>query len=186
MKPGRKPTPTALKKLRGNPGKRVLVTSEPKFDPVTHLNPPEWLNEVAKSEWRRVAPQLFAQDLFSEVDHASLSAYCVAYSRWRQAEQLVQQQIDKSSKPVAGANALELPLAMEFRTLQGYAQQIPQIGIANSYLDKMRSLAAEFGFTPASRSRLAWTGGEIPKGDPYEEYLKRGAKDGAAAAEAQA
>lgn len=186
MKPGRKPTPTALKKLRGNPGKRALNTSEPKFAPVSHLNPPDWLDAVAKAEWRRVAPQLFAQDLFSEVDHALLAAYCVACSRWQQAEQLVQQQIDKAANPVAGANALELPLAMEFRTIQGYAQQIPQIGIANSYLDKMRSLAAEFGFTPASRSRLAWSGGDSqPKGDPYEEYLKKG-RGASAAGEAQA
>ena len=103
MKPGRKPTPTALKKLRGNPSKRTLNTSEPKFAPVTHLNPPEWLNEIAKSEWRRVAPQLFAQDLFSEVDHASLSAYCLAFSRWQQAEMMVQQQIDNAARPVAGA-----------------------------------------------------------------------------------
>lgn len=175
MKPGPKPRPTALKKLKGNPSKRPLNTSEPKFDPVTHLNPPEWLNEVAKAEWRRVAPQLFAQDLFSEVDHASLSAYCVAFSRWQQAEMMVQQQIDGAARPVAGANALDLPLAMEFRTPQGYAQQIPQIGTANTYLDKMRALAAEFGFTPASRSRLTWNGdnGGKPKGDPYEEYLKK-------------
>lgn len=153
---GRKPKPTPLKALEGNAGKRPLNTDEPKFAPVSHLNPPDWLNAVAKSEWRRVAPQLYAQKMFSECDHANLAAYCLVFSRWLQAEQLVQQQIDSANqKPsAAAAGALELPLAMEFKTPQGYAQQIPQIGIANTYLDKMRALAAEFGFTPAARARM--------------------------------
>jgi P27 family predicted phage terminase small subunit len=150
---GRKPKPEALKKLEGNLSKRPDTGKEPQFAAVTDLNPPAWLNETAKGLWRQVAPQLSAQGLFSEVDHGPLAALCVAYSRWRKAEELVERQIQESEKPAA-PNALELPLAMEFKTPQGYAQQIPQIGIANTYLDKFLKLAAEFGFTPAARARM--------------------------------
>ena len=153
MSRGRKPKPEALRKLEGNLSKRANTGQEPRFDPVTDANPPEWLDTIAQALWRQVAPQLTAQGLFSEVDHASLGALCLAYSRWRKAEQLVQRQIDAAEKP-AQPNALELPLAMEFKTPQGYSQQIPQIGIANTYLDKFLKLAAEFGFTPAARARM--------------------------------
>ena len=47
---GRKPKPTALKKLEGNPGKRKLNTKEPvpgKGMP----DCPKWLLPVAKEEW---------------------------------------------------------------------------------------------------------------------------------------
>ena len=48
---GRKPKPTAIKELEGNPGKRKLNNKEPKPDkgmPVC----PEWLPPEAKAEWK--------------------------------------------------------------------------------------------------------------------------------------
>lgn len=47
---GRKPKPTALKKLEGNPGKRKLNTKEP-IPAKGMLNCPEWLLPEAKKEW---------------------------------------------------------------------------------------------------------------------------------------
>ena len=50
---GRKPKPTALKKLEGNPGKRKLNTKEPvpgKGMP----DCPKWLLPEAKKEWKRL------------------------------------------------------------------------------------------------------------------------------------
>ena len=47
---GRKPKPTAIKELEGNPGKRKLNKKEPKPEkgmPVC----PEWLLPEAKAEW---------------------------------------------------------------------------------------------------------------------------------------
>ena len=44
---GRKPTPTAIKELEGNPGKRPLNTKEPK--PVKKApSCPKWLEPEAK------------------------------------------------------------------------------------------------------------------------------------------
>ena len=51
---GRKPKPTAIKKLEGNPGKRKLNTKEP--IPAKGMpNCPEWLMPEAKKEWERLA-----------------------------------------------------------------------------------------------------------------------------------
>lgn len=47
---GRKPKPTALKKLEGNPGKRKLNTKEP-IPAKGMLNCPEWLLPEAKRNY---------------------------------------------------------------------------------------------------------------------------------------
>ena len=47
MAQGRKPKPTALKIVEGNPGRRKLPEFEPKFDPA-QPTPPPFLNDDAK------------------------------------------------------------------------------------------------------------------------------------------
>ena len=54
---GRKPKPTAVKVLEGNPGKRSLNTGEPKPEKKAPRCP-SWLEEEAKKEWKRMAKQL--------------------------------------------------------------------------------------------------------------------------------
>ena len=54
---GRKPKPTAIKVLEGNPGKRPLNKFEPA--PEKKAPPcPEWLNGEAKAEWERLADKM--------------------------------------------------------------------------------------------------------------------------------
>ena len=54
---GRKPKPTAVKQLEGNPGKRQLNANEPK--PAARApSCPKWLEDDAKKEWRRLAKQM--------------------------------------------------------------------------------------------------------------------------------
>src|SRR4051812_32697332 len=55
---GRKPTPAALKLIQGNPGKRP-IRQEPQPERGDLPEPPEFLAEDAKAEWRRVAPELY-------------------------------------------------------------------------------------------------------------------------------
>ena len=50
---GRKPKPTAMKELEGNPGKHPLNTSEPKPNKKAPACP-KWLEPEAKKEWRRL------------------------------------------------------------------------------------------------------------------------------------
>ena len=51
-KTGRKPKPTALKKLEGNPGKRPLNTMEP-TPPNVSIHCPQYLLPDARKEWKR-------------------------------------------------------------------------------------------------------------------------------------
>jgi hypothetical protein len=81
MTRGRKPKPTHLKLIEGNPGKRPIRIGPER--PVTTMpGPPDHLNADARTEWDRVAHGLHALRLLETVDRAALAAYCTAYARW--------------------------------------------------------------------------------------------------------
>ena len=70
---GRKPKPTAIKELEGNPGKRPLNEAEPK--PVKKApSCPKWLEPEAKKEWRRLSKQLEQSGVLTEVDQAAFAS----------------------------------------------------------------------------------------------------------------
>ena len=83
---GRKPKPTAVKVLEGNPGKRSLNTNEPK--PVKKApRCPAWLEDEAKKEWKRMAKQMEQLGILTEIDMAAFAGYCQAYARLLSMEQ---------------------------------------------------------------------------------------------------
>ena len=84
MTSGRKPTPTALKLVKGNPGKRAVNKAEAVVA-LSEPTPPAFLCDDAKVEWGRVCSALYAAGLMTELDRAALAAYCAAYGRWAQA-----------------------------------------------------------------------------------------------------
>ena len=132
---GRKPKPTALKELEGNPGKRQLNMNEPK--PLARAPTcPKWLEDEAKKEWKRLAKKMEQLGVLTEVDMAAFAGYCQAYARWKAAEEF---------RSKHGAIV---------KTPSGYWQQVPQVSIAQQYLKDMQKLAEQFGLTPASRSRI--------------------------------
>ena len=78
---GRKPKPTHLKVVTGNPGKRQVNENEPQPDLSIPVSPPH-LSDEAKVEWGRVCDQLYRLKLLSDTDRASLAANAQAYGRW--------------------------------------------------------------------------------------------------------
>jgi phage terminase small subunit len=76
---GRKPKPTTLRLLEGNPGKRRVDPGP--APPAGPPERPEWLDAEAKAEWDRVTAVLAQMRLLSAADRAALAAYCTAYSR---------------------------------------------------------------------------------------------------------
>ena len=133
---GRRPTPTRLKVLTGNPGKRPLNADEPKPE-VAIPDCPVELGPVARREWDRMAPQLASLRILTQLDRAALAAYCGAYAMWAEATEAIQKYGTMVKSPT------------------GYPVQSPYVAIANRQAEIMMRIAAEFGFTPASRSRIA-------------------------------
>jgi len=86
---GRRPKPTRLKVLTGNPGKRPMNKHEPKPEPAV----PGCLNElgpVARREWDRLASELCKLKILTALDRAALAAYCGAYALWAEATEAIQ------------------------------------------------------------------------------------------------
>lgn len=151
---GRKPTPTSLRILRGNPGKRALPTDEARPDSVLP-KPPSHLDREGRTEWRRVGRELEALGLVSTIDRALLAAYCAAWSRLVDAEA----HLRDSGSIVIAAN--------------GAIAQSPYLQIANKAIDQLARLAPEFGMSPSSRSRVRATKPkqEIAEEDRWEGLL---------------
>ena len=136
MTRGRKPLPTALKKLKGNPGNRPLNQSEPEPE-VCIPDPPEVLSEDARIEWDRLATELDDLGLLTAIDMALLALYCQAFGDWKDARRQIE------------------ATGMVVRAPSGYPMVNPYVTIANKAIEQMRTLATEFGMTPASRSRIS-------------------------------
>ena len=151
---GRKPTPTAIKELEGNPGKRPLNDAEPKPQKKAPACP-KWLEPEAKKEWRRLAKKMEALGVLTEVDMAAFAGYCQAYARWKQAEERITDR------------------GLVIRTPSGYPQQFPQVAISQNYAKLMNRCAEQLGLTPSARSRIiAGDGANVT--DEMDELLGGG------------
>ena len=152
---GRKPKPTVLKLIEGNPGKRRLNDREP-VPPDGMPDPPEFLDAEARAEWDRTSKVLADMGLLTKADRSALAAYCVAYSRWVQAEAQVAKYGTIVKSPEEG-----FPMKSPYRT------------VADQALEAMRKLMVEFGLTPSSRSRI-----RVPEGgqaaDEFEAFVEAG------------
>jgi P27 family predicted phage terminase small subunit len=152
---GRKPLPTEVKRVRGNPGKRPLNDREPQPRRVVPRCP-DFLDEDAKREWRRVTRLLERNGIVTELDGPTLMAFCQAFSRWAVAERNLQ----KYGTVILSPD-------------KNFPIQSPYLSIANMAMEQMVKIATEFGMTPSSRSRVTTVPGLGPP-DEFDLYLERG------------
>lgn len=122
--------------MTGNPGKRPLNLHEPRPEPALPDCPPE-LGPLARQEWMRIAAELSKLNLITNLDRGALATYCGAYALWAEAMEQIQRFGSMVKSPT------------------GYPIQSPYLSIANRQAELMLRVASEFGFTPASRSRIS-------------------------------
>jgi len=144
---GRKPKPTKLKLLSGTARKHRLNEHEPTPE-LAQPEPPEHLTGAARLEWERVIEEIVQLGIMSNLDRAPLAAYCQAYGRWVAAE----------APPARMAEKDAVPEGLIVRTKAGNVIHNPLVGAANKAMADMVRYAAEFGFTPSSRSQVSAAG----------------------------
>jgi P27 family predicted phage terminase small subunit len=133
---GRKPTPTVLKLLNGNPGCRPLPKNEPK--PQVGLpEAPDTLSADARPYWESIGRQLLDVGVMTRLDAAALAMYCEVYARW----------IDANQKLAQYGCVVKGPK-------DNMPHHSPYLRVANDCFQQMRFLLGEFGLTPASRARI--------------------------------
>jgi len=145
---GRKPKPTAQKRLDGNPGRRPLNADEPPLPLTTDITPPLELvgNDVAIAEWARLLPMLQQARVITDGDRGSLLALCQQWARYLEANNKI---------ALAG---------MVVRAPSGYPMPNPYIAISNKALGNCIKLWVELGLTPSARTRVATTPGATGAG----------------------
>lgn len=136
---GRRPTPSHVKKLLGNPGKRPIKQGEPQYPPGAG-DAPAHLDQVAREEWDRISELMTATGVLTQADRAVLSLYCSAWSKWVNAE----------TKLIGDSGAQELVQPLK----NGMDGGNPYLSIANKQLEIIIRLAAILGLDPCSRTRL--------------------------------
>ena len=132
---GRKPKPTAIKKLAGNPGKRPLNHNEPRPGPVDHKIPRGRLPKEGQRLWKELAPKLTELGVLTEVDLPAFEMLCLHYALARQALD----EIDET-----GLTIFE----------EGKTKKNPAMQAFRENSQAYKSLLVEFGLTPSSRSRI--------------------------------
>lgn len=151
---GRKPKPTAQKRLEGNPGKRPLNASEPQFE-LGIPEPPAYLSQKAREEWARVTPELNKSGVLAKIHQAALAAYCQWYAVFVQAAEKVE----------AGESPVQV-------TQTGYESPSAWLSVMKQASEQMRKYQTEFGMTPSSQTRLKAM--PPPPKDPFDEFMADG------------
>ena len=133
---GAKPKPSHLKVIAGNPGRRPLNKREPK--PSGDLKAaPDWMTAQQIKIWEeaiRTAPK----GLLKELDESILSVWVIARDMHQEASSEIARSGLMTTTPKTGDSI-----------------QSPYVAVVNRQALIMMKAAAEMGFTPSSRSRVA-------------------------------
>lgn len=164
--PGPKPTPTALRKLAGNPGKRALPKNEP--EPSRgRLSCPPHLDATAKTEWRRLLPILQGMRVMTDADYGVLEMCCRQTSVSRQAWKQLQADgpiVDsmKGAKRITAKTETGETVVLNLIERQRH----PAVKLMNDADAIVKQCYGELGLTPAARTKVktidAFKGDENP------------------------
>jgi P27 family predicted phage terminase small subunit len=151
---GRKPTPTNLKLLAGNPGRRPL-DDEP-VSPALTLDdePPSWLHDYGKEFYRDVVKTLVDMGVGTQADRLGIAALAQALAEVR----FSTEKMNEFGRVIKNA--------------KGGAERNPYAVHNVQYLSFVRQFVMEYGLTPCARARLTLKAtGE--KDDSLASFLNR-------------
>jgi len=151
---GRKPQPTAVKRARGNPGKRPLNEHEPAGEPGLP-DPPAHLTPDGLEAWLAIGARVEAMRVVQVQDAHALELLAEAWSEYLEARRYLV------------ANGLTYTSQTPTGTIR---RPNPEVAIASDAWKRLKAMLSDFGLTPATRSRL-----EVAppvEVDPLEELLR--------------
>ncbi len=152
---GPAPEPAAVKKAKGNSGRRPIATAEIEdaaneavaaIDAAEAVDaghkeipPPAWLNEEGRKVWADLAPRLAAMKILQSIDANTFGRYCQDFGRWVQ----LQKKLD-----VEG-------MTYDVESQHGkYLRSNPAFTQAYQLNRSLIMMEGGFGLNPADRQRL--------------------------------
>lgn len=149
---GRPPVPSAIKLLRGDPGKRGVNHLEP-VPPPADLTPPAGLTGLALDKWVEMAGLFTAMGVFTQADRHTLQRYCLMWEQW-----------DSLEKHCREHGSTQL-------TSTGYSQVTAEATLARGLRKELLEIERQFGMTPAARSSMKVTGATASQ-NPLAAFAK--------------
>lgn len=144
---GRKPIPTELKILRGNPGRRPLPENEP-VPPEGEIRCPRELKGRARRFWKKHEPILKAMGVLTTADVGMLAELCETENEYWTAREDVRER------------GIEIEVTRYDRKTGAafyVTEDNPSVRIASDAGKRLKALMAEFGMSPSSRTRVKAT-----------------------------
>lgn len=132
---GPRPKPTNMKLLQGTYRADRASSNEPAPPPAVP-SCPSFLKGEARREWKRISKDLATLGLLTRIDRAALAGYCTAWETYVESDKEVR---------LNGRTTT---------TDKGNLVQHPELANRNRALEMMKAFLAEFGMTPASRTRI--------------------------------
>ena len=151
---GRRPKPTALKLLQGNPGKRKLNELEPK-PPEGESIPHEEVSRLAQKVWDEVGPICLYMGTLTPADVSSFATFCELEATRR---------VASKQKDAEGFTPfLMTTITDSAGNEHPKVQEHPAIKLERNTAAALRPYYEKFGLEPVSRARLVVNKNEEPK-----------------------
>lgn len=154
---GRKPTPSHLKLVKGNPGRRPMNAAEPKPER-SRPSPPAHMTDKGRETWGYVSGLLDRMGILTEVDAVGLELLCEAYADLLKA---------RDELDAFGSDYYET-----VNQSGGVMHRAhPAVAVRNDAERRIKAWLAEFGMTPSARSRVRVNGEEAEQEDKAAQYF---------------
>lgn len=142
---GRRPEPTAIKILRGNPGKRPLNVDEP-TPPAGLVQKPADLSGRSAKVWDEVAPICLAMGTLTTADVKAFVAYCELQAT---AELIAVEKQNPEFKPLVMKATVDGDGNVHLE-----ARENPLIRMERHTAGALRPYYEKFGLEPVGRARI--------------------------------
>ena len=150
--PGRKPLPTAIKKIKGTLQPCRTNRNEPRSNKTLGAAP-DYMSESAKEAWHYAATNA-PTGLLSALDGAVLE-------RWANCSGMYREALSKINR--AGVSG------MIIKTPSGILRRSPLMDVIRDLALEMKGYETEMGFTPAARSRVSVQPPTDTGQDPWDD-----------------
>lgn len=154
---GRKPTPSHLKLVKGNPGRRPMNAQEPKPSR-SRPSAPAHMSDKARETWGYVSGLLDRMGILTDIDAVAVEVLCEAYADFLAARAMLK---------AFGSNY--------YTTINEAGSEMhrvhPAVADVKDADRRIRAWLAEFGMTPSARSRVKTNGEEDDQADPAAAYF---------------
>ncbi len=166
---GPAPTPTKILETRGS-WRAKTRSGEPRPEPGKPVCP-KHLTKDQRAVWARLCKVLDDMGVLTVADGSQLERYVVYYCRWRACEKF----IDANGMSYALKSADPLFYVGKLPNGEAVVRflEYPQVKESHRLDAALKQIEAQFGLTPAARTRLT-VGGDETTGDPFEELLSNG------------